>query len=55
MTVGGGPDAVAVDAVTDSVYVANSGVSNGGNTVSVINGATCNGVQHSGCGQAPQR
>jgi YVTN family beta-propeller protein len=53
VTVGAGPDAVAVDPVTDTVYVANIGGNNQGNTVSVINGATCNGAQHSGCGQVP--
>ena len=34
---------------TDTVYVANSGNS----TVSVFNGATCNGHNTSGCGQTP--
>jgi YVTN family beta-propeller protein len=54
VTVGAGPDAVAVDPATDTVYVANNGSTNQGNTVSVINGATCNGIQHSGCGQVPR-
>src|SRR5580704_12919861 len=53
VTVGAGPDAVAVDPATDTVYVANNGSITQGNTVSVINGATCNGIQHSGCGQVP--
>ena len=44
VTVGAGPDAVAVDPATDTVYVANNGSNNQGNTVSVINGATCNGI-----------
>jgi YVTN family beta-propeller protein len=52
--VGAGPDAVAVDPVTDTVYVPNNGGNNQGHTVSVINGATCNGIQHSGCGQVPR-
>jgi YVTN family beta-propeller protein len=52
--VGAGPDAVAVDPVTDTVYVADNGGNNQGHTVSVINGATCNGIQHSGCGQVPR-
>jgi DNA-binding beta-propeller fold protein YncE len=43
------PIAVAVDDATDTVYVTNAG----GNTISVINGATCNGTDHSGCGQMP--
>jgi YVTN family beta-propeller protein len=52
--VGRGPDGVAVDQATGTVYVANSGSTTAnGNTVSVINGATCNGRRHSGCGQTP--
>jgi YVTN family beta-propeller protein len=54
VTVGAGPDAVAVDPASDTVYVANNGGTNQGNTVSVINGATCDGVQHSGCAQVPR-
>jgi YVTN family beta-propeller protein len=46
-----GPDGVAVDQATDSIYVVNNGSSNSGDTVSVINGATCNGRRHYGCGQ----
>jgi YVTN family beta-propeller protein len=47
-----GPDAVAVNAATDTVYAANAGPGNG-DTVSVINGATCNGSTGTGCGQKP--
>jgi DNA-binding beta-propeller fold protein YncE len=47
-----GPDAVAVDVATDTVYAANAGPGNG-DTVSVINGATCNGSTGTGCGQKP--
>jgi YVTN family beta-propeller protein len=47
--VGTGPDGVAVDQATDTVYVADGGA----NTVSVINGATCNATITSGCGQTP--
>jgi YVTN family beta-propeller protein len=47
--VGTGPDGVAVDRATDTIYVANGG----DNTVSVINGATCNATVSSGCGQDP--
>ncbi len=50
--VGEGPDGVAVDQATDSVYVVNNGPTNNGDTVSVLNGATCNGSRHSGCTQA---
>jgi YVTN family beta-propeller protein len=49
VTVGSGPGGVAVDQATDSVYVANGG----DNTVSVIDGATCNSSTSSGCGQTP--
>jgi YVTN family beta-propeller protein len=56
---GSSPVAVAVDQATDTVYAADWGngaadQANGkGTTVSVINGRTCNGRVHSGCGQAP--
>ena len=46
---GPGPAGVAVDQATDTIYVADAG----GDTVSVINGATCNARRHSGCGQTP--
>jgi DNA-binding beta-propeller fold protein YncE len=49
ITVGHLPAGIAVDQKTDTVYVAN----NGDNTVSVFNGATCNAVDTSGCGQNP--
>lgn len=47
--VGSGPVAIAVDQATDTIYVGN--VNDG--TVSVINGATCNATNSSGCGQVP--
>ena len=52
----GGPIALAVDQATDTVYVANIGDNFSGksHTVAVINGAICNGHQHSGCGQTPR-
>jgi DNA-binding beta-propeller fold protein YncE len=50
---GATPGRPAIDVVTDTVYVPNQGVGDQGDTVSVINGATCNGTQHSGCGQTP--
>ena len=56
VTVGSGPFGIAVNTVTDTVYVANTGqlfTTADGNTVSVINGATCNAGQTSGCGQVP--
>ena len=45
---GAGAFAVAVNEVTDTVYVANRD----DGTVSVIDGASCNGSNTSGCGQA---
>src|SRR5262249_53692459 len=36
---------------TDTVYVANNANSDAPASVSVINGATCNGTDHSGCGR----
>jgi YVTN family beta-propeller protein len=44
---GAGARGIAVNEVTNTVYVANTAA----NTVSVINGATCNATEHSGCGQ----
>jgi DNA-binding beta-propeller fold protein YncE len=43
------PDGLAVDEATDTVYVVNTA----DNTVSVIDGATCNAATTSGCGQTP--
>jgi YVTN family beta-propeller protein len=43
--VGNGPVGIAVDQATDTIYVVNSN----SNTVSVINGATCNAQHASGC------
>ena len=49
VTVGNNPLGVAIDQATNTIYVANAGE----NTVSVINGATCNRTNTSGCGQDP--
>ena len=49
VTVGTAPQALGVDELTDTIYVTNTG----GDTVSVINGATCNGTNTSGCAQIP--
>jgi hypothetical protein len=49
---GGNPDDIAVDAATDTVYVATL-TSSGPDLVSVFNGATCNATSTSGCGQTP--
>ncbi len=48
----GDPDAVAVDVATDTVYAADDGASGNGDTLSVINGAQCNGSDGRGCGRA---
>lgn len=48
--VGSNPDGIAVDATTDTVYVAN----NGGDSVSVINGATDTVTATIPVGQAPR-
>jgi DNA-binding beta-propeller fold protein YncE len=47
--VGGGTAILAVSAATDTIYATNTGMSFSGHTMSVINGATCNGTRHSGC------
>ena len=49
-----GPAALDIDPVTNTVYAVNNGDSDNGDTVSVIDGATCNGTHGSGCGQAPR-
>ena len=47
--VGDGPQGLAVDEATDTVYTTNGN----DNTVSVINGKTCNSTTSAGCGQTP--
>jgi DNA-binding beta-propeller fold protein YncE len=47
------PWGIAVDQATDTVYTANFADGEHQGTVSVINGATCNGTDHHGCGQVP--
>jgi YVTN family beta-propeller protein len=49
ITVGNLPSSIAVDQATDTVYVTNWE----DGTVSVFNGATCNAMNTSGCGQHP--
>jgi len=51
-----GPAALAVDTASDTLYVANSAQKDtplAGNTVSVIDGATCNATKTTGCGNPP--
>ena len=40
-------EGLAVNPATDTIYVVNTG----DDTISVINGATCNGTNTSGCGR----
>lgn len=47
--VGAGTAVLAVSTATDTIYAPNSGTSFSGHTMSVINGATCNGISHTGC------
>src|SRR5262249_50280847 len=49
VTVGHEPSSLTVDEATHSVYVTNTD----DNTISVIDGTTCNGRIVSGCGQTP--
>jgi DNA-binding beta-propeller fold protein YncE len=46
VNVGTGTAILAVSAATDTIY----GPASGADAVAVINGATCNGTDHSGCG-----
>jgi YVTN family beta-propeller protein len=47
--VGSNPFGVAIDRATNTIYVTNFG----SNTVSVIDGSTCNADVHTGCSQTP--
>ena len=48
-----GPTWLDVDAATGTVYAANAGTSGNGDTVSVIDGAACNGHTGRGCSRVP--
>jgi DNA-binding beta-propeller fold protein YncE len=48
VTVGSHPTEIAVDSQSDTVYVANAN-----NSLTLIDGRTCNASQTSGCGQVP--
>lgn len=50
---GDGPNGVAADDATHTIYVANGGTATPGNTVSVINDLHCRSTDISGCGQTP--
>jgi DNA-binding beta-propeller fold protein YncE len=47
------PFGIVVDQATNTIYTANLADGEGPGTTSVINGATCNGQDTSGCGQTP--
>ena len=51
--IGSNPLGIAVDQATNTIYTANIADGEYAGTVSVINGATCNGQDTSGCGQTP--
>ncbi|MBV8945670.1 MAG: beta-propeller fold lactonase family protein [Solirubrobacterales bacterium] len=51
--IGSNPWGIAVDQVTNTIYTANIADGEHPGTVSVINGATCNGHDTSGCSQTP--
>ena len=52
VNVGPGTDSLGVSVKTDTIYAPSAGAPFGsGTTVSVINGATCNGTDHVGCGK----
>jgi len=48
IAVGDSPQAIGINPITNTIYVTNTN----DNTVSVIDGSTCNGSDTSGCGQA---
>ena len=51
VTVSDGTDAIGVSVKTDTIYAPSDGIpAASGDTMLVINGATCNGTDHSGCG-----
>ena len=52
--VGANPSGIAVDQATNTIYTANLADGELAGSVSVINGATCNGLSTTGCGQTPQ-
>ena len=53
VTAGSNPWGIAVDQATDTIYTANIADGEHPGTVSVINGASRNGLDHAGCGQTP--
>jgi YVTN family beta-propeller protein len=53
VTVGDDPRGLTADPATETVYVVNHAAGDFPGTVSVINTATCNGTNHTGCGQTP--
>ena len=51
--IGSNPVGIAIDQATDTIYTANLADGETAGTVSVINGAICNGHDPNGCGQTP--
>ena len=49
----GNPDGIAVNPLTDTVYVATLTSDGGPDLISVFNGGTCNAATTTGCGQTP--
>jgi DNA-binding beta-propeller fold protein YncE len=49
----GNPDGIAVNPLTDTVYVATLTRGGGPDLISVFNGRTCNAATTTGCGQTP--
>jgi DNA-binding beta-propeller fold protein YncE len=49
--VGAGTNQIAVSTATNTIYAPSAGPNFSGNTVAVINGATCDAADPSGCGQ----
>jgi DNA-binding beta-propeller fold protein YncE len=54
VTVGTQPTNLAVDEVTDTIYVANEALAESPGSVSVIDGTTCNGADTQGCDQTTE-
>ena len=52
--IGSNPSGIAVDQATNTIYTANLADGEYAGTVSVIDGATCNGSDMTGCGQTPK-
>jgi DNA-binding beta-propeller fold protein YncE len=54
ISAGSTPVGIAVDQATDTIYTADLNVGEAAGTVGVIDGATCKGTNHAGCGRIPR-